>query len=664
MVGDVVPAVERIAVLRANALGDLMFALPALEALRTAYPTAEIDLLAAPWAARFLRDRPSPVDHVVPVPTIPGLTTSATATDPAAVDRFVEERRQRRYDLALQLHGGGGTSNPLVTSLGARVTVGLRARDAAPLDRWVRYEYWYHEVLRLLEVVGLVGARPVGLEPRLTVVDADLAEADGAFGGALAGTRLAVLHPGATDPRRRWPPDRFAAVGDALAAVGLAVAVVGDAHDAGAAAAVVDAMAYPARSLAGTLSLGGLVGLLDRAEVVVANDSGPLHVARAVGAPTVGIYWCGNAINAGLIRGSRHRVALSWQLECPVCGVLCTSPRSRCPHNPSFVDRVGVDEVVGHALDVLGPTGDRPPPLTEVRAPGTAEAKSDGVDIDVLIPTCDRPAALAVTLTSLVGQIGPRFRVVVSDQSASGDPFEVREVVAAVNVLRATGRSVECLRHLPRRGIAEHRQFLLEQATAPYVLFLDDDVICESDLLARLHGAIRRAGCGFVGSFVNAPGSVDSNAAVDEPPPEVRLELWDGPVRPEVVLPDSPSWERRHLHFAAYLRRLAARSGIDRTNERLYKVAWVGGCVLFDTAVLRDAGGFGFWDELDDRHVGEDVVAQLRVMAVAGGAGLIPSGAWHQEVPTTMPHELRTVDAPHVLLDRGTGAGHGARTTP
>jgi len=90
--------------------------------------------------------------------------------------------------------------------------------------------------------------------------------------------------------------------------------------------------------------------------------------------------------------------------------------------------------------------------------------------------------------------------------------------------------------------------------------------------------------------------------------------------------------------------------GLSRANERLYKVAWVGGCVLFDTAVLRAAGGFRFWTELADGHVGEDVVAQLHVMALAGGAGLVPSGAWHQEVPTTIPHERRTVDAPYVLF--------------
>src|SRR6266851_7516846 len=69
-----VPGVRRIAVLRANALGDFIFALPALEALRAAYPQAEIVLLAKKWHATFLQGRPGPVDRVVVVPPYPGVS--------------------------------------------------------------------------------------------------------------------------------------------------------------------------------------------------------------------------------------------------------------------------------------------------------------------------------------------------------------------------------------------------------------------------------------------------------------------------------------------------------------------------------------------------------------------------------------------------------------
>lgn len=272
--------------------------------------------------------------------------------------------------------------------------------------------------------------------------------------------------------------------------------------------------------------------------------------------------------------------------------------------------------------------------------------------VDVLVPTCGRAGALAVTLTGLVGQRLGGFRVVVSDQTEGFDVAAVPEVAAAARVLRHQGRPVEVHRHLPRRGLAEQRQFLLDRARAPYALFLDDDVLLEPDVLDRLLAAIRREGCGFVGAFPDAPSAVDSTRPADQPPPGVGFELWDGPVHPERVEPGLPGWERRHLHFAAHPHRLAARHGLTRREPPvLYKVAWVGGCVLFDAARLRAVGGFSFWEELPPDHSGEDVTAQQRVMAAFGGAGMVPSGAWHQEVPTTVRE--RGVDAPYVvgLLD-------------
>jgi GT2 family glycosyltransferase len=267
--------------------------------------------------------------------------------------------------------------------------------------------------------------------------------------------------------------------------------------------------------------------------------------------------------------------------------------------------------------------------------------------VDVLVPTCGRPAALAVTLAGLLGQTHRDLRVVVADQTEGSDAADRPEVRAVAEVLRVGGRPVEVHKNLPRRGLAHQRQFLLDRATAPYALFLDDDVLLEPDVVERLLRAIRRERCGFVGAFVDAPSAVRSAAAVDRPPPDLAVPFWDGPVRPERVVPGGPGWERSRLHFAAHLHRLCERLGVDRSCERLYKVAWVGGCVLFDTAALRDAGGFGFWPDLPAAHCGEDVVAQLRVMARSGGAGLAPSGAWHQEVPTTTPG--REVDAPFVL---------------
>lgn len=262
-------------------------------------------------------------------------------------------------------------------------------------------------------------------------------------------------------------------------------------------------------------------------------------------------------------------------------------------------------------------------------------------EVDVLIPTCNRPAALAVTLTGIGAQSLGGLRVVVSDQSELPS-FDVPEVAAVLRYLRASGRIVETHRHLPRRGMAEQRAFLLAQSRAPYCLFIDDDVILEPDLLERLYAVLREEKCGFVGSALHGLSFLG-----DLRPYQQHIEFWETGVSPESIGPASAEWARHHLHSAANLFHVQTKLGISRGESRRYRVAWVGGCVLFDTRKLRDVGGFDFWPELPPDHCGEDVLVQLRVMERFGGCGLIPSGAYHMELPTTLPR--READAPMVL---------------
>jgi ADP-heptose:LPS heptosyltransferase len=339
------PDIRKIAVLRANALGDYVFALPALDALRAAYPAAEIVLLGAAWHARFLTGRPGPVDRVVELPALD-----------AVDDGFLAAMRAERFDLAIQLHGGGRLTNPLVAALGARITAGLRAADAPPLDRWIRYVYYQPEIFRYLEVVGLVGARPVGYHPVLELTDDDRRAAAAVVPGG--GRPLVVLHPGVTDPRRRWPAERFSAVGDALPAD---VLVTGTGAERDLVEKVVAGMQRPARALVDALPLGAFAALLSRAAVVIANDTGPVHLAEAVGAPTIGLYRVGNLINGAPVDRARHRPMTSWTIHCPECGLDCTrdlyparAGDCGCTHSPSFVADIPVVEVVEAAQELLG----------------------------------------------------------------------------------------------------------------------------------------------------------------------------------------------------------------------------------------------------------------------------------------------------------------------
>jgi ADP-heptose:LPS heptosyltransferase len=363
--------VSRIAVLRGGGLGDLMFALPAVAALKAAYPGASVTLLGTPVHAELLAQTVGPVDETVILPFAEGVRPGPE--DDAEVERFFAGMRARNFDLAVQLHGGGRYSNPFLLRLGARHTVGTRTPDAMPLERTVPYVYYQHEPLRALEVAGFAGAPPRELEARLEALPEfrqQLAQDLALESGTAANGRVLVIHPGATDPRRRWPAERFAAVARRAADDGFRVYVVGDSSEKELAEAVVElavehsadgtaagsGAARPAvQSLAGKLSLGELAALLAGSSVVVANDSGPRHLAQALGTPTVGVYWVGNAINAAPLGRSLHRIHMGWATRCEVCGVDVTQvgwTAPRCPHDESTVKAVEPSEVYEDVLQL------------------------------------------------------------------------------------------------------------------------------------------------------------------------------------------------------------------------------------------------------------------------------------------------------------------------
>ena len=262
--------------------------------------------------------------------------------------------------------------------------------------------------------------------------------------------------------------------------------------------------------------------------------------------------------------------------------------------------------------------------------------------VDVLIPTYNRPTALTLTLAGLVSQTFQDFNVIVADQTDTYDVGTCGEILAVTRVLRAHGQQVRFHKNHPRQGMAQQRQFLLDQASAAYVLFLDDDLILEHYVLQNLINTIKEEQCGFVGGALTG-----LSYAQDIRPTQQQIEFWEGPVQPESIRPNSPAWQRHSLHNAANLYHVAQRLGLRGDQPRKYRVAWVGGCVLYDAQKLRSTGGFSFWKDLPEQHAGEDVLAQLRVMGVYGGCGLIPSGVYHQELPTTIPD--RQVDAPKYL---------------
>jgi ADP-heptose:LPS heptosyltransferase len=375
--------VHRIAVLRGGGIGDLLFAMPAMDALAAAYPDAELILLGSPVHAELLRIRASSVSRVEVLPVARGIREVPGERPDAArlADFHARVLDGGPLDLGVQLHGGGRNSNPFLLALDPRHSVGTATEDAPRLERTMRYVYYQHEVIRGLEVAALAGAEPVVLEPRLSVTAAERRAV--AEHVPVDGRPFAVVHPGASDPRRRWPAERFARVIAGLLDAGASVSLIGDVGDAALGTRVarkVHAMVRGSTDrisvLAGAMTLGECLALLASADVVVANDSGPRHLAQAVGAPTVGIFWFGNVVNAApLVRG-RHRVHLSFTVRCPVCGADVTQvgwSAERCEHDVSLVDEVDVAPVLADALELMATSSPRSG-TREAHAPRSRQA--------------------------------------------------------------------------------------------------------------------------------------------------------------------------------------------------------------------------------------------------------------------------------------------------
>jgi ADP-heptose:LPS heptosyltransferase len=339
---------ETIAVLRANGLGDFLEATPALRALAKGFPGAEITFLTLPWLQGFLAGRYPYLHRVEAIPRYPGIHNPGPG-DPApaeSTEAFFARMRARRFDLAIQMHGGGADSNPFVAALGARHTLGLRAPGSPPLEHTLRYVYYQNEVLRYMELVGMLGVPPDGLQTDLPVLDSDRERLAAVWRGEER--CYAVLHPGAGDARRRWPPENFARVAEHLRRRGLEVVVTGRLEERPVVEAVKAASRAQVVDLSDRLDLGAMAALVAGAALLVSNETGPAHMAYALDTPAVVIFWCGNVITAGPLRRRLHRPLLSWTQTCPACGTA-----GRCNCSASWVAEVAVEDVLAEVDDLL-----------------------------------------------------------------------------------------------------------------------------------------------------------------------------------------------------------------------------------------------------------------------------------------------------------------------
>lgn len=304
------PPPQRIAILRAlPGLGDMLCIVPALRALRAAVPDASVTLIGLPWARAIVARFPMYLDDFLPFPGYPGLAEGSG--EPRAVVAFLAAAQERRFDLALQMHGSGGVTNAIVALLGARRTAGFSepGHYCPDPDLFIPFPWREPEVCHHLALLRHLGIPDDGTELEFPIIDRDrrelsaLASAEDLQVGAYV-----CIHPGFNTPARRWSPEEFAAVAVALTVRGLRVVLTGTANERDATRAVAAAMQERPIDLAGRTSLGVLAALYAGARLLVCNDTGVAHLASAVGLPSVVIFATPDTTRWGPLDRDRHRV--------------------------------------------------------------------------------------------------------------------------------------------------------------------------------------------------------------------------------------------------------------------------------------------------------------------------------------------------------------------
>jgi lipopolysaccharide heptosyltransferase II len=347
---------RRLLAVRLDALGDVLMTTPALRALKTAQPGRRLTLLASPAGAAAAALVPE-VDEVL-VYEAPWMKATPPRVDRAAPDfSMIDRIRAERFDGAVIFTVY--SQNPLPAALLCYLA-GIPRRVAhchenpyQLLTDWVVDPEpaggVRHEVRRQLDLVAAVGGRAIDERLSLRVPPGARARVRRLLKErGLDGRPWVLLHPGATAPSRRYPPEQFAEAARALAqATGCAVVLSGTAGEQALVETMAALIGVDAVALAG-LPLAEFAALVEGAPVLVSNNSGPVHIAAAVGTPVVDLYALTNPQHTPW--GVPHRV-LFHDVPCKYCY------KSVCPLGHHDCLRRVPSKAVAEAALALLPSG-------------------------------------------------------------------------------------------------------------------------------------------------------------------------------------------------------------------------------------------------------------------------------------------------------------------
>ena len=322
---------ERVLLRAPNWVGDVVLSLPALRDLRRSFPAARLEVLARPWVAELY--------HAVP---------EVDAVRESRGDAADAEALRGRHDLGVLLPNSIGTALVLwragIPERWGYATEGrgplLTRRCRVPPSVRGRSQVYYYRAM----LAGL-GLAVEGAPDASLACPEEWAARSGAFLGG-DGPWIGV-NPGAFfGTAKRWLPERFTAAADIVARrAGARVVVIGSAAERPLGEAIAAQLCAPSRVLCGETTLADLVGVLARLRLLLTNDSGPMHLAAALGTPVVAVFGSTNWKETAPL-SSRARVVRE-ETACAPCLL------RECPIDHRCMARVGVDHVVSAGLELL-----------------------------------------------------------------------------------------------------------------------------------------------------------------------------------------------------------------------------------------------------------------------------------------------------------------------
>jgi ADP-heptose:LPS heptosyltransferase len=338
-------APQKIVVLRASRIGDFINTMPAFQATKACLPKAELTVITLPMLFD-LAHRCTYIDRVEAFPGYPGMADQLF--DPRNVLAFFTKMQAEEYDLAIQMQGSGVYSNPFILMLGARFTAGFIRPEDGPgrLDAAIPLPESGYEIERMLAITTFLGAPTISHTPRLVLEPED----DAAAGELLSGNPQPWigLHPTARDLTRQWPTDKFVETAERVQEQhGGTIVVLGEERDRDLITKAFIKRNVNVANLAGLTSIGSLLGIIARLSILITNDTGPAHMAYALGTPAVVIFGAGDPTRNGPIIPGPFQI-LEYPIPCRPCEY------QHCPIGYVCLENIHVEEVVNASQKLIG----------------------------------------------------------------------------------------------------------------------------------------------------------------------------------------------------------------------------------------------------------------------------------------------------------------------